>query len=436
MVYETVIGRNRDDLGKHGRIASGFIGKHIVGTGEDMHLTTKVSMDFLNPHVMLIAGKRGSGKSYDAAIIAEEMSMLPDEYRKNLSIVFIDTMGIFWSLKNANDEQRDILSKWELKPKSIENVHIYVPQSQVGEFEKAGIPIDGGITISPNDFAADEWRLAFDLKPTEPAGVAIEKTVNELLDSGEPFTIDDISSRIRDDPEIQDDVKDALTNMLSVASKWGVFGIEGTDINDIVFPGGITVIDVSHLRSTEAWSVRNFIVAIVARKLYQRRLLARKEEELSKLSGEIDAEMILDEEGKGFMKKSFPMTWLIIDEAHNFAPSGKVTVSTIPLNTIAKQGREPGVSLVVITQMPNKVHQDILSQCDIVFAHRLTSRDDLEALHSVMQTYMAKDLWEYINKLPRTPGACIVLDDNLEKVFTVQIRPRVSHHAGGTAALV
>jgi hypothetical protein len=38
--------------------------------------------------------------------------------------------------------------------------------------------------------------------------------------------------------------------------------------------------------------------------------------------------------------------------------------------------------------------------------------------------------------LPRWPGAAIILDDNLEKVFTVNIRPRLSWHAGGTATLI
>lgn len=213
------------------------------------------------------------------------------------------------------------------------------------------------------------------------------------------------------------------TCLLSLNSG-GVFGTAGIDIDKIVSPGTISVVDVSRLRATEAWSVKNFIVAILSREIYQRRLMARKEEEIAKLTGDK-------------IEKSFPMVWLIIDEAHNFIPSDKETVSSEPLRTIAKQGREPGVSLVVITQMPNKVHQDVLSQCDLVFSHRLTSRDDLQALHSIMQTYHAKDLWQYINSLPRGwAGACAILDDNLEKVFLVQIRPRLSWHAGGTAAVV
>lgn len=427
MVYETIVGRSRKDFEKFGSAAAGFIGKHIVGTGEDAHLTTRVMIDLMNPHVVLITGKRGTGKSYDAGVIAEEIANLPEEHRRNLAVVFIDTMGIFWSMKTPNNAQISLLSEWKLNPAGFEDVKVYVPYAQIEEYEKVEIPIDGGISIAPYEFSAEEWRMAFNLIPTEPAGIALEKNVNKLAESGEKFNIDDIISKINDDEDTTEEVKDALENMLIVAAQWGVFGTEGTDIGGIVTPGGITVIDVSHIRATEAWSVRNLIVAIIARKLYNRRLIARKEEEISKIAGEIEA---------GEQKKSFPMTWLIIDEAHNFSPSDRKTVSTEPLTTIAKQGREPGVSLVVMTQMPNKVHQDILSQCDLVIAHRLTSRDDLQALHSVAQAYHEKDLWQYINDLPRWPGSAAIIDDNLEKVFRVQIRPRLSHHSGGTAALL
>jgi uncharacterized protein len=449
MAYETVVGRGKENLEKFGDEAAGYIGKHIVGTGEDAHLTTRVLFDFINPHMVLITGKRGSGKSYDGAILAEEMLKLPDRFRKNLAAVFIDTMGIFWSLKNANDQQSPLLAQWGLEPSAFSDVVVLVPYAQKDEFEKGGVKVDGGLTIAPSEFSADEWRLAFNLSPTEPAGIALEKAVNMLISRGDDFLLDDMVDAVRDDRDVADEVKKALVNMLSVASGWGVFGKEGTRIDDIVVPGKVTVVDISRLRATEAWSVRNFIVAVIARKIYQRRVVARKGEELAKVRHDVEEEYRptfltipkrfqgdMESEEAAVKREKFPMVWLIVDEAHNFAPSDHDTVSTEPLTTIAKQGREPGVSLAVITQMPNKVHQDVLSQCDIVISHRLTSKSDLEALHSVMQTYMEKDLWNYINNLPRWPGAAIILDDNLEKVFTVQMRPRVSHHAGGTAAVV
>jgi DNA helicase HerA-like ATPase len=173
------------------------------------------------------------------------------------------------------------------------------------------------------------------------------------------------------------------------------------------------------MRSEE---LRNLLVALIAREIYRLRVLARKEEEKFKITGEKP-------------KFTFPIVWLILEEAHNFIPSDKEVASSEPIKIIAKQGREPGVGLVVITQMPNKIHQEILSQTDIVISFRLTSRDDIQALHSVMQTYMQEELEVYINSLPRWPGAALILDDNLEKIFLVNIRPRQSWHSGGTAAI-
>jgi hypothetical protein len=174
------------------------------------------------------------------------------------------------------------------------------------------------------------------------------------------------------------------------------------------------------MRSSE---LRSLLTALVTRKIYFNRVLARKEEEKIKIEG-------------GEAKIKFPVTWIVLEEAHNFIPSDREVASSEPIKRIAKEGREPGIGLVVISQMPAKIHQDILSQTDLVISFRLTSKDDLNALHAVYQSYMQEDLEKFINRLPRLPGACILLDDNLEKIFTANIRPRVSWHAGGTALIV
>lgn len=422
MAYETIVGRTKEDFEKYQDKATGYIGKHIVGTGEDAHLTTRVMFDLIRPHVTLITGKRGTGKSYTVGVLVEEALMLPPEFKNNVSIVIIDTMGIFWSMKFPNDQQIQLLEEWKLQPRAMDNVKVFSPLSQMHEFEAAGIPVDYGMSIAPYEFSADDWLLAFNLSRTDPTGISLEKNINQLFERGIKFSINDIISKVKDDTETSDEVKNALENLLTVANQWGVFGEEGANIDYMIQPGQVSVVDISKLRSSQAWSVRNLLVAFIARRIYQIRLAARKEEEVAKISGEV-------------LKTRNPMVWMIIDEAHNFIPSEFDTVSSEPLKTISKQGREPGVSLTVITQMPNKVHQDILSQTDIVVSHRLTSRDDLQALHAVMQTYHSEDLWKYINSLPRWPGAAIILDDNLEKVFTVNIRPRLSWHAGGTAVL-
>ncbi len=421
MVYETIVGRERKDLDRYGGVAAGYIGKHIVGSGEDAHLTTHVLIDLLKPHVMLICGKRGSGKSYSAADILEEFCALPDEYRNKMSFVVIDPMGIYWSMKFPNAQQAPLLKQWGMEPVGFaDKVKVYVPVKQKDEYVKAGVPVDGVMNISLKEFSAEDLILAFGFRRTEETAVSLEKNFNALLDSGKAFGFEELVSKIRGDEETRREVRDALVNLLSVANQWGIVTKEGIKVEDLVKPGEVSIIDLSRMRSNE---LRQLMVSLVARRIYRARVLSRKEEEAARLAGEA-------------MKIRFPITWLVVEESQNFIPADSVVASSDSIIRIAKEGREPGVGLILITQIPRAVHQDVLSQCDIVISFRLTSQDDLEALHSVMQTYMSEELGRYINSLPRTPGASIVIDDNLEKVFTVAIRPRLSWHAGGTAALV
>ena len=84
---DIIVGRDREDLEKYGKDGTALIGKHIVGKGEDAHLTNPIRMDVTRPHVLLVCGKRGTGKSYTSAVIAEEIAALPKGIKENLSVL-------------------------------------------------------------------------------------------------------------------------------------------------------------------------------------------------------------------------------------------------------------------------------------------------------------------------------------------------------------
>ncbi len=359
--------------------------------------------------------------SYSGGVFAEEMALLPEELSQNLSAIMIDTMGIYWSMKYPNEDQLVLLDEWDLKPKGLKDkVQTYVPYKQKQEFLDSEVPVDFGISIAPHEFTAEDWTLAFNLPSTNPIGLGLQKIVNRLQDSGDKFSINEMISKVKDDRLLDTHVKSSLENMLTIADQWGVFGEEGIEIGKIAKPGTINVFDVSRLRATEAWSVRNLLVALICRKIYEHRVIARKQEELARM-GEIK------------LDKRYPMVWLIIDEAHQFVPANEVTVSSRPLLNIVKQGRQPGISFVPMTQMPNKVHQEVISQTDLVISHRLTSKDDLNSLQAVMQNYLLEDLTKSIDSLPKWKGSAIILDDNSERLYQVQIRPRLTWHGGESA---
>jgi hypothetical protein len=76
---------------------------------------------------------------------------------------------------------------------------------------------------------------------------------------------------------------------------------------------------------------------------------------------------------------------LVIDEAHNFAPQGKVPDPETgkmlhAANTLASGGRGIGVRLLMITQRPQKLHKDTLTSADTLIAMRMLAPHDRAAV--------------------------------------------------------
>lgn len=79
-----------------------------------------------------------------------------------------------------------------------------------------------------------------------------------------------------------------------------------------------------------------------------------------------------------------PLT-LVIDEAHTFAPQGKVPDPDTgkmlhAANRLASGGRSRGIRLVLITQRPQKLHKDALTSADTLLALRVLAPHDREAV--------------------------------------------------------
>ncbi len=80
-------------------------------------------------------------------------------------------------------------------------------------------------------------------------------------------------------------------------------------------------------------------------------------------------------------------TLLVIDEAHNLCsadpgnPVGQLLLDR--LIQIAAEGRKYGLWLLLSSQRPSKIHQQILSQCDNLMLMRMNSPDDIAELGRV-----------------------------------------------------
>lgn len=418
MANEILIGRGPEDLEKIGSKGMGYIGKHIVGEKGESHTSNDILIDLARPHIIGLFGKRGQGKSYTMGTIAEEIMLLPQEVKENIAAVMIDTMGVFWSMKTPNERDFNLLSEWRLKPKTFD-VSVFVPGGLVEEYTKKEIPFDRTFYLKPKDLDFSSWALTFNLSLDSEIGILLETVIKKASEENPNYSIQDLIN-ITKAEDAEDIPKRALISRWIITDGWGIFSKDGSDIFDIVKPGKVSIIDVSQLATaTGGWSVRSLVVALLAKKILEERIKSRRLEEEENISGTTG-------------KKHMPITWMLIDEAHQFLPAKEIVASTMPLLDWVKIGREPGVSLVLTTQMPNKLHPEAISQSDIVISHRLTAKNDIVALSNIMQTYLKYNIADYFDNLPRVKGAAIILDDNSERIYEVRMRPRMSWHAGGS----
>jgi len=72
---------------------------------------------------------------------------------------------------------------------------------------------------------------------------------------------------------------------------------------------------------------------------------------------------------------------IVIDEAHNVCPAEPddpiAALATADAIRIAGEGRKYGLYLIVVTQRPQKVHENVLSQCENLVLMRMSSAADL-----------------------------------------------------------
>ncbi len=425
-MYDIVLGRGEADRGRYGTKGAIFLGKHYVKMGETTSLSNNVYVDVSKSHVVFVVGKRGSGKSYTMGVFAEGIYDLPDEVKKNISVIILDTMGIYWTMKYPNNKDKEILDFWGVEPKSL-NVQIFTPIGFYDDFREKGIPTDFPFSIKTSEISAEEWCMIFNVSTTESLGVLIERIINNLKEQSTNYDIDDIIKVINSDDRTERSIRDAVENRFLVSKKWGLFSKQGTLIEDLVVPGQISILDVSSyttIGGTE--NLRSLVIGLVAQKLFTQRMIARKAEEQKAISEEIH----FFKEEKEIKKE--PLVWLIIDEAHEFLPNKGKTPATAPLITVLREGRQPGLSLVLASQQPGKIHTDVITQSDIVIAHRITSNIDVQSLAALMQSYMREGFDKQINMLPSEEGAAIVFDDVNEKLYPIKVRPRYTWHGGSS----
>uniref|UniRef100_A0A7C3MBZ8 ATP-binding protein n=1 Tax=Archaeoglobus fulgidus TaxID=2234 RepID=A0A7C3MBZ8_ARCFL len=337
----------------------------------------KVKLDpnsLVQKHVCILA-KTGSGKSYTAGVIIEEL------LDQNVPLLIIDPHGEYHSMRYPNE---NIESDFGVKPKGYEEqIRILVPP--ISPFADRA---DGLLVLDGVNLTAEEIIELTGLKnPTAQA--LLYQALKELKD--DDYTIKDIIEEVE---KIKHNGKWTLLGALAKVEESGLFGEKPTDLKQLLQRGKATILD---LRGVDP-AYQDLIVSRVCTKLFE---LRKK--------GEVEPGMI------------------VIEEAHNFIPERGFdrAVSTGILRTIASEGRKFGLGLMVISQRPARVDKNVISQCNTQIILRVTNPNDINAIKNGVEGITA-EMVEEIKRLP--PGHAMIVSPELERPVIVRVRSRKSKH--------
>jgi DNA helicase HerA-like ATPase len=352
--------------------------------GTDIPVTVDRSK-LIQKHCSILA-MTGSGKSYTAAVIMEEMM------EREVPLLIIDPHGEYATLKEPNDDadMDGLAEKFGIEPRGFKNVAIYTPgNKRLCEYADRPLRLNG-LKLRPKEIIE---YVPSELNNTEVG--LIYEAVNALRNDRVEYTIKDVLVEI------------ASSNS---ATKWGVYNkleplLESeflsdkpTPLSELFARGRASIVDMKGIHP----DVQQIIVARLLSNLFE----ARK-------AGLVPPGMV------------------VVEEAHNFCPEKGFmkTTSSDVLRTIASEGRKFGLGLLIISQRPAKVDKNVLSQCNTQIIMRVTNPNDVRAITKSLEG-ISSEVEEEIKRLP--PGIALFVSPDIPRAVMVQVRVRKSRHGGAS----
>ncbi len=366
--------------------------RSVLGlSGEDMNIgllegtgiKVQLSINSLVQKHCSILAKTGSGKSYTAAVLLEEL------LDRDIPLLIIDPHSEYASLKNEAPEDPEAFKKFGVSPKSYaDRVTVYTPATkainptadELFRLNGINLTVKDLVSIFPENFNTTHTGILYE---------AIQKIRAEM----ETYTLEDIIFAVSND---KSKARWNVISMLEGINETGILSPNPTPIGALVRKGRAAILDFKGVPP----DMQSMIVSQICSAMFE----ARKMDHI-------------------------PPGMLVVEEAHNYAPEKgfSKTVSTDILRTIASEGRKFGLGMMVISQRPARVDKNVLSQCGTQIIMKVTNPNDLRAISKGLEgvsSYVEDELM----RLPA--GVAMLVSNDIERPILVDIRTRKSKHGG------
>ena len=360
--------------------------------------------DLVSTHLAIIAST-GAGKSYLASVIIEEL-MQP--YNK-ASVLILDPHGEYGTLSEiANAEQFSEESKEARE--SIGRGGSYRAQVRVYKPDQVKVRLSS-LNIG------DMRHLLSEM--TEKQQYLLNRALRKVNETkrGTPWGSADLKQAIKsvakqkgdEDSEGADHSSTihALTWRIEdrFVNSYTFDDLQHLDLPEIFKPGQCTVLQLNDIDERD----QQVVVATILRRLYK----ARMETERGKVHS-------------GEFYLPYPV-FVLLEEAHHFAPGGTDVVSTAILKQVLAEGRKFGIGVGLISQRPGKLNADVLSQCQTQCIMRIVNEIDQKSVAAAIEG-VGRDL---LNNLPAlSKGQVIVAGAALNTPVICRVRSRFTRHGG------
>ena len=374
----------------------------------------KIAVDLAGCNTFSLFGIQGAGKSYTIGSVTE-MVLKRFNRVNNLksplaSVIFhysdsMDYAPEFTSMVYPNDEAKQLAmlkEKYGAEPGSIEDVVLLAPESKVDE-RKAEYP---NIEVHPIAFDSSElqvkdWMFLLGAMGNDSTYIRELKLMMRKIRND--LSLKNIRRGVASSSTMSQGQKGLANQRLNFAEE---YINDGVKLQDYLKPGRLIIVDLrdEFIEKDEALGLFVVMLNIFS--------------------------SVMQVDGKAFNK------FIVFDEAHKYMNNKELVGS---ITTAIREMRHKGVSIMIASQDPMSLPNEIIELSSIVILHRFNSpawvkhvQKSITPLGSLTASMMSalKSGEAYL-------WAGKATDENITAhPIKIEIRPRVTKHGGDTISAV
>ncbi|MEM1614663.1 MAG: ATP-binding protein [Pyrobaculum sp.] len=338
-----------------------------VGKIKGTDIPAKIDAEKLVTHHCSILASTGAGKSWLAGVIVERLSLL------DIPIIVVDPHGEYSAMSiPTSEEGRRVSEKVRIyvvgkvdaealdnafrqrygRPRSYVRVGINPRSLPLRTLEKI-LESLYGLTDAQKRILEEGWQNATSYGERQPL-TSVEELVAEVLEGG----------RHAAPP--------------GYAGEMAMKGLEGR-LKSLFYSSPVFITRYGEVYNGEPLKLLDPLQYVTQPNIHIF--------DLSGLDGadqQLFLGVLLDQLYRAAVRRKNLTTFIVIEEAHNFAPSG-ASISKSYVVKIAREGRKFGLGLCLITQRPSKLDPDVASQAMTQIFKRMINPNDLKYVVSVAE---------------------------------------------------